>query len=99
MTLDFIFRLVLYSHEDISFSIICLYVWEHQTVFLYNVLQENRLEIPFKCDNVKALIKTSIYENLVLYFSKKVQKIRAIAMLFWLLVIKQSLENGVGFPQ
>ena len=28
VTLDFIFRLVLYSHEDVSFNIICLNVFE-----------------------------------------------------------------------
>ena len=31
--------------------------------------KKNRLETPFKGDNVKALIKTSNCENLVLYFS------------------------------
>ena len=48
-----------------------------------NVVQETRLETPFKGDNVKALVKTSNCENLVLYFSEKVQKIAAFAMLFW----------------
>ena len=57
------------------------------------MVQENRLETPFKGDNVKALIKTSNYENLVLYFSKTVQKIAAFAMLFLVSVTKQSLEN------
>ena len=44
--------------------------------------KKTRLETPFKCDNVKALIKTSNCVNLVLYFSKKVQKITAFDMLF-----------------
>ena len=57
------------------------------------------LETPFKGDNVKALVKTSNCENLVLYFSEKVQKIDAFAMLFWFSVAKQSFENGFGFPQ
>ena len=61
--------------------------------------KKNRLETPFKGDNVKALIKTSNCENLVLYFSKKVQKIAAFAMLFWFSVTKQSLVNSVGFPE
>ena len=61
--------------------------------------KKNRLETPFKGDDVKALIKTSNIENLVLYFSVKVQKIEALAMLFGLSVTKQSLENGFGFPQ
>ena len=42
-----------------------------------------RLETPFKGDNVKALVKTSNFENLVLYFSEKVQKIAAFAMFFF----------------
>ena len=58
-----------------------------------------RLETPFKGDNVKALVKTSNCENLVLYFSEKVQKIAAFAMLFWFSVTKQSFENGFDFPQ
>ena len=42
----------------------------HNTVSLVIVVQEKkRLETPFKCDNVKALIKTSNCENLVLHFS------------------------------
>ena len=54
----------------------------HQPVLLVNVVQENRLETPFKGDNVRALMKTSNCKNLVLYFSAKVQKIAAFAMLF-----------------
>ena len=57
-----------------------------------------RLETPFKGDNVKALVKTSNRENLVLYFSGKVQKIAAFAMHFWFSVTKQSYENGFGSP-
>ena len=41
--------------------------------------KKNQLETPFIGDNVKALIKTSNCENLVLYFSEKVQKIAAFA--------------------
>ena len=69
VTLDFIFRLVLCSHEDVSFNMIfseC--VGRHKTV-LSMWFKKNRLETPFKGDNVKALIKTSNCENLVLYFS------------------------------
>ena len=61
--------------------------------------KETRLETPFKGDNVKALVKTSKCENSVLYFSEKVQKIAAFAMLFGFSVTKQSFENGFGFPQ
>ena len=61
--------------------------------------KKTRLETPFKANNVKAFIKKSNCENLVLYFSEKVQKIATFAMLFWFSVTKQSLENGFGFPQ
>ena len=70
VTLDFIFWLVLYSHEDVSFNIIFLNVLEGIIQFHLSMwFMKNRLETPFKGDNVKALIKTSNFENLVLYFS------------------------------
>ena len=41
VTFDFIFRLVLYSHEDVSFNIIFLNVLKGiKTVLLVNVVQE-----------------------------------------------------------
>ena len=60
--------------------------------------KKTRLKTPFKCDDVRALVKTSNCENLVFYFSEKIQKIAAFAMLFWFSVNKQSFENGFGFP-
>ena len=100
VTLDFIFRFVLYSSEDVSINIICLNVLEGiKQFYLLMWFKKTRLETPFKGDNVKALVKTSNSENLVLYFSEKVQKIAAFAMLFWFSVTKQSFENGFGFPQ
>ena len=69
-TVDFIFRLVLYRHEDVSFNIIFLNVLEGIKQFHLSMLyKKKRPETPFKGDNVKALIKTSNCENLVLYFS------------------------------
>ena len=83
MTLDFIFRLVHDSSEDVSFNSICLNVFEGvKQFYLLMWFKKIRQETPFKGDNVKALIKTSNCENLVLYFSEKVQKIAAFAMLF-----------------
>ena len=100
MTLDFIFRLVHCSSEDVSFNSFCLNVFEGINQFYLSMWFKNiRLETPFKGDNVKALVKTSNCENLVLYFSEKVQKIAEFAMLFWFSVTKQSFENGFGFPQ
>ena len=100
VTLDFIFRLVHCSSEDVSFNIICLNVLEGiKQFYLLMTFKKTRLETPVKGDNVKALVKTSNCENLVLYFSEEVQKIAAFAMLFWFSATKQSCENGFGFPQ
>ena len=43
--------------------------------------KKKQLETSFRGDNVKALIKTSNCENLVLYFSEEGQKSAAFAML------------------
>ena len=70
VTLNFIFRLVLYSHEGVSFNINFLNVLEGIIQFhLPMWFKKNWLETPFKGDNVKALSKTSNCENLALYFS------------------------------
>ena len=70
VTLDFIFQLVLYSHEDVSFNIIFLNLLEGIKQFHLSMwFKKTWLETLFKGDNVKALIKTSNCENLVLYFS------------------------------
>ena len=100
VALDFIFRLVHCSSEDVSFNSICLNVSEGMKQFyLLMWFKKNRLETSLKGDNVNALVKTSNCESLVLYFSEIVQKIAAFAMLFWFSVTKQSFENGFGFPQ
>ena len=98
VTLDFIFRLVHCSSEDVSFNIICLNVLNDiKQFYLLMWFKKTRLETPFKGDYIKALVKTSNCENLVLYFSENVQKIAAFAMLFLFSVTKQSFENGFGF--
>ena len=72
VTLDFIFRLVHCSSEDVSFNIICPNVLEGiKQFYLLMWFKKTRQETPFNCDNVKALEKTSNCENLVLYFSEK----------------------------
>ena len=69
VTLDFIFRLMLYSHEDVSFNINYLNVFEGIIQFHLSMwFKQNRLETPFKGDNVKALIKTSNCEELGFLF-------------------------------
>ena len=88
------------SSEDVSFNSICLKVLEGIKQFgLLMWFKKTRLETPFKGDNVKALVKTSNCENLVLYFYEKVQKIATYAMLFCFSVTKQPFENGFGFAQ
>ena len=100
MTLDFTFRLVHCSSDDSSFNSNCLNDLEGIELFYLSMcIKKTRLEIPLKCVNVKALVNTSNCENFVRFFSEKVQKIAAFAMLFWFSVNKQSFENGFGFPQ
>ena len=100
MTLDFIFRLVHCSSEHVSFNSICLNVLEGINQFnLLMWFKRTRLVTPFKGDNVKALVKTSNCEHLVLYFSEKVKRIAAFAMLFWFSVTKKSFENGFVFAE
>ena len=78
MTLNLFFRLVHCSSEDVSFNSICMNVLEGiKQFYLLMWFKKTRLETPFKGDNVKALVKTSNCENLVLYFSEKIQKIAA----------------------
>ena len=100
VTLDFIFQLLHCSSEDVSFNSFCLHVLEDiKQFYLLLWFKKTRLETPFKGNNVKALVKTSNCENLVLYFSEKVQKIAAFAMPFWFSVAKQSFGNCFGFPK
>ena len=99
MTLDFTFRLMHCSSEDVSFNSNCLNGLEGiEQVYLLMCFKKTRLETPLKCVNIKTLVKTSNCENFVLYFSEKVQKIAAFAVLFWFSVTKQPFENGFGFP-
>ena len=84
MTYDFIFRLVLYSHEGVSFSNIVqnMLAGMIKQLNLSFGFKKNRLETPFKCDNVKALIKTSICEN---WSFISFRKFRKLQHLLWFL--------------
>ena len=90
---------MLYNREDVSFNSICLNTEDIKQFYLLMRFKKKRLETSFKGDDVKAFIKTSNCENLVLHFSEKVKKIAVLAMLFWFSVTKHSLEKGIGFPQ
>ena len=86
--------------KDASFNSICLNVLEGiKQFYLLMWFKKTRLETPFKGDNVKASVKTSNCENLVLNFSEEIQKIVEFAVLFWFSMIKQYFETGFGFPQ
>ena len=64
VTLDFIFRLVHCSSEDVSFNSICLNVLEGiKQFYLLMWFQKTRQETPFKGDNVKALVKRQIVKT------------------------------------
>ena len=70
--------------KDASFNSICLNVLEGiKQFYLLIWFKKTRLETPFKGDNVKASVKASNCENLVLYFSEDFQKIVEFAVLFW----------------
>ena len=99
VTLNFIFRLVHFSSEDFSFNSICLNVLEGiKQFYLLMWFKKTRLETPFKGDKVKALVKTSNCENLVIYFSEKSQKITAFAMLFGFQLPNNRLEMVSASP-
>ena len=67
LTLDFILRPVHCSREVVSFNSIWLNVLDGiKQFYLLMWFKKTRLETPFKGDNVKALVKTSSCENLVL---------------------------------
>ena len=86
VTVDFIFRFVLCSREDVSFNIICPNVLEDIKQFNLLMWLKKRLETPFKGDNVKALIKRSNCENLALYFFEKISKSASFAMLCFVFI-------------
>ena len=84
MTLDFIFRLVHCSSEDVSFNSICLNVLECiKQFYLLIWFKKIRLETPFKGDNVKALEKRQIVKTWSFMSLRKLKKNAAVAMLFW----------------
>ena len=59
--LNFIFRLVLYSHENVSFNTIFLNVLEGiKQINLSMWFMKKRLETPFKGDNVKTLLNVKL---------------------------------------
>ena len=83
VTLDFIFRLVLCSHEDVSFNIICLNVLvDIKQINLSMWFKKNRIETPFKGDIVKALIKKLKLLKIGPLFLRKVRKLQHLLRFF-----------------
>ena len=64
VTLNFNFQLMLCSREDAKFGNICLNKFEGIKSLNFKMwFKKYRLETPFKCDNVKVLIKRQIVQN------------------------------------
>ena len=83
VTLDFIFRLVHCSSEDVSFSIICLNVFEGiKQFYLLMWFKKTRLETPFKGDNVKALVKRQIVKTWSFISLSKIRKVQHLLCFF-----------------
>ena len=83
MTLEFIFRLVHCSSEDVSFNSICLNVLEGTKQFyLLMWFKKTRLETPFKGDNVKALVKRRIVKTWSFISLRKFRKLQHLLCFF-----------------
>ena len=83
VTLDFIFWLVHCSSEDVSFSIICLNVFEGiKQFYLLMWFKKTRLETPFKGDNVKALVKRQIVKTWSFISLRKIRKVQHLLCVF-----------------
>ena len=83
MTLDFIFWLVLFSHEDVSFNTIFLNMLEGIKQFNLSMLfMKKRLETLFKGNNVKALMKRQIVKNWSFISLRKFRKLQRLLSFF-----------------
>ena len=77
VALDFIFRLVLYGHEDVSFNVIFLNVLEGIKQFHLSMwFKKNQLETPFKGENVKALKKRQIVKTWSFIYLRQFRKLQ-----------------------
>ena len=90
VTLDFIFRLVHCSSEDVSFNSIHLNVLEGiKQFYLLTKFKKPRLETPFKGVNVIALVKKSKFVKTWSFISlREFRKLQHL--LFWFSVTKLS---------
>ena len=78
VTLDFIFRLVVCSTEDVLFNISCLDELEGiEQLYVLMWFNKSQLDTPFKCEYIKVLMWT-----LGPLFSKNVHQIAAFLCFF-----------------
>ena len=83
VTLDFIFRLVHCSSENVSFNSICLNVLEGIKQFkLLMWFKKTQLETPFKGDNVKTLVKRQIVKTWSFISRRKFRKLQHLLCYF-----------------
>ena len=93
------FLLLLSSREDVSLIIICLNVLKGIKQFYLSMwFKKERLETPFKGDNVKALIKTSNCENLVFHLLRKFRKLQHLLSLLCFQWSKNCLKMVLASP-
>ena len=82
-TLDFTFWLVHCSSEDVSFNIICLNVLKGIKQFYLLVwFKKTLLETPFKCDNVKKLVKRQIVKTWSFISLRTFRKLQPLLFFF-----------------
>ena len=99
VTVDFIFRRVLCSHEDVSFNILCLNVLEGIMQFILSKwFKKNQLETPFKGDDVKSINKNVKLGKIGPLFLRENQKIAAFAMLIWFSLTNNRLKTFLAYP-
>ena len=83
VTLDFIFRLVRCSSEDVLFNSICLNVLEGiKQFYLFMWFKKTRLETPFKSDNVKALVESQIVKTWTFISLRTLRKLQNLPCFF-----------------
>ena len=83
VTLDFIFRLVHCSSEDVSFNIFCLNVFEGiKQFYLLMWFKKTRLETPFEGDNVKTLVKRQMVKTWPFISLRKTRKLQHLLCFF-----------------
>ena len=83
VTLDFTFRFVHCSSEDVSFNSNCLNGLEGiEQFYLLMCFKKTRLETPLKCVNVKSLVKRQIVKTSSFISLRKFRKLQHLHCFF-----------------